>query len=297
MKKVLIFIFVVCASSFTGIYIFKDLINSVESIELISKSFLIVCVSTFFVSSMNRWAVPALFPKKIPKPSYLTNIANFFFGMGAVVFSYQLGVDLDIDFEKYVPSYDLINDANLQVVSLFFCMIGVLAYFFYAIIYGANKEINKLNKSLTPEMKNKIRLKIKRSVRVLKRRDILVDMLEYGKQNVNNGFVLQELKSHLENVLGYVEVDVNMAVALYFNENFKQHSSDNSKAVLSSEGYFRLLQYKDSKSAKIYSLIAIVISIILAVSTIIFSLNYKSTIKIEKQQYDLIIDNLKKASP
>lgn len=126
--------------------------------------------------------------------------------------------------------------------------------------------------------------------------DIVIQMLRFGKAKLIEGFTKQELVDHLTKT-GYNLNQVNNTVDLYFSNYFAFNTIKPQIHFLKPNGYFDLLQIdntlesrRQSKNANCIATIAIIISGLLALSTILMTIFYIPTVKLkeEKQQNDVI---------
>ncbi len=125
--------------------------------------------------------------------------------------------------------------------------------------------------------------------------DIVIQMLRFGKAKLIEGFTKQELVDHLTKT-GYNLNQVNNTVDLYFSNYFAFNTIKPQIHFLKPNGYFDLLQIENtieskrqSKNANSIATIAIIISGLLALSTILMTIFYIPTVKIieDKQQNEI----------
>ncbi len=111
----------------------------------------------------------------------------------------------------------------------------------------------------------------------MKKDDVVVEMLKFGKRNIEKGITKTQLENHLETNCDIKDIsNIKLTVALYWTENFKSHDKYPDKNILNSAGYFRYMQYIDIKNARKNSLYAKVfssISILIAAIAIYTSSN------------------------
>lgn len=124
-------------------------------------------------------------------------------------------------------------------------------------------------------------------------------MLRFGKNKLVDGFTKQELVDHLTNA-GYNINQVNNTVDLYFSNYFAFNTIRPQIHFLKPNGYFDLLQIdntiesrRQSKNANTIATIAIIISGLLALSTILMTIFYVPTVKIEDVKQEKNISNSK----
>lgn len=124
-------------------------------------------------------------------------------------------------------------------------------------------------------------------------------MLRFGKNKLVDGFTKQELVDHLTNA-GYNINQVNNTVDLYFSNYFAFNTIRPQIHFLKPNGYFDLLQIdntiesrRQSKNANTIATIAIIISGLLALSTILMTIFYVPTVKIEDIKQENNISNTK----
>lgn len=126
--------------------------------------------------------------------------------------------------------------------------------------------------------------------------DIVVQMLRFGKTKLIEGFTKQELIDYLINS-GFDLQQVNNTVGLYFNNYFAFNTTKPTSHFLKPNGYFDLLQIdntiesrRQSKNANRIATIAIFISGLLALSTILMTIFYIPTVKLDenKQMKEII---------
>ena len=114
-------------------------------------------------------------------------------------------------------------------------------------------------------------------------------MLTLGADRVDCGFTLSELYKKIN----YSTDDDNKlknTIAEFLSQNFSSDENEMpEKWYITPDGYSRYLQYKDIKTAKSNSLIAIIISIFLSFSSIMFSIFYTNSIKINNNQIEQLI--------
>ena len=129
--------------------------------------------------------------------------------------------------------------------------------------------------------------------------DIVIQMLRFGKNKLVDGFTKQELVDHLTNA-GYNINQVNNTVDLYFSNYFAFNTIRPQIHFLKPNGYFDLLQIdntiesrRQSKNANTIATIAIIISGLLALSTILMTIFYVPTVKIEDIKQENNISNTK----
>lgn len=122
-------------------------------------------------------------------------------------------------------------------------------------------------------------------------------MLRFGKNKLLDGFTKQELVDHLTNA-GYNINQVNNTVDLYFSNYFAFNTIRPQIHFLKPNGYFDLLQIdntiesrRQSKNANTIATIAIIISGLLALSTILMTIFYVPTVKIEDIKQEKNISN------
>jgi hypothetical protein len=138
---------------------------------------------------------------------------------------------------------------------------------------------------------------------------VFIKLLEYGEKTELNGTDFDEVVSWaVQNDILPSENDEKYSKQKYllrdlFFEVFILNSGSTEKTwVLKAEYYFKLLEFRELKESRIaaseakkYSNIAIVVSVIALVATIIIgSLQLKSSITISETQYIEVIDELKK---
>ena len=125
--------------------------------------------------------------------------------------------------------------------------------------------------------------------------DIVIEMLKFGKAKVT-GFDQQNLRTHLTN-LGFDlnNVNLNGTISLYFGQYFKNNTAVLNLYFMTPQGYFDLLNFeateqsrKFAKQANCYAILALLISSILALASIIISLSY-DTVKIEDKQFNKLL--------
>jgi len=128
--------------------------------------------------------------------------------------------------------------------------------------------------------------------------DIVIQMLRFGKTNLINGFTKQELVEHLTNN-GHNLNQVNNTVDLYFSNYFAYNTINPQIHFLKPNGYFDLLQIdntiesrRQSKNANTIATIAIIISGLLALSTILMTIFYIPTVKIKDVEQQKNISNV-----
>lgn len=124
-------------------------------------------------------------------------------------------------------------------------------------------------------------------------------MLRFGKNKLVDGFTKQELVDHLTNA-GYNINQVNNTVDLYFSNYFAFNTIRPQIHFLKPNGYFDLLQIdntiesrRQSKNANTIATIAIIISGLLSLSTILMTIFYVPTVKIEDIKQENNISNTK----
>jgi ABC-type multidrug transport system permease subunit len=124
-------------------------------------------------------------------------------------------------------------------------------------------------------------------------------MLRFGKNKLVDGFTKQDLVDHLTNT-GYNINQVNNTVDLYFSNYFAFNTIRPQIHFLKPNGYFDLLQIdntiesrRQSKNANTIATIAIIISGLLALSTILMTIFYVPTVKIEDIKQEKNISNTK----
>ncbi len=129
--------------------------------------------------------------------------------------------------------------------------------------------------------------------------DIVIQMLRFGKNKLVDGFTKQDLVDHLTNT-GYNINQVNNTVDLYFSNYFAFNTIRPQIHFLKPNGYFDLLQIdntiesrRQSKNANTIATIAIIISGLLALSTILMTIFYVPTVKIEDIKQEKNISNTK----
>ena len=128
--------------------------------------------------------------------------------------------------------------------------------------------------------------------------DIVIQMLRFGKAKLIEGFTKQELVDHLTKT-GYNLNQVNNTVDLYFSNYFAFNTIKPQIHFLKPNGYFDLLQIdntlesrRQSKNANNIATSAIIISGLLALSTILMTIFYIPTVKIEKVEQQKSLPNV-----
>lgn len=128
--------------------------------------------------------------------------------------------------------------------------------------------------------------------------DIVIKMLRFGKTKLVEGFTKQELVEHLTSS-GYNLDEVNNTVDLYFSNYFAFNTIKPQIHFLKPNGYFDLLQIdntiesrRQSKNANNIATSAIIISGLLALSTILMTIFYIPTVKIEKVEQQKSLPNV-----
>lgn len=128
--------------------------------------------------------------------------------------------------------------------------------------------------------------------------DIVIQMLRFGKTKLIDGFTKQELVEHLT-ITGYNLNQVNNTVDLYFSNYFAFNTIKPQIHFLKPNGYFDLLQIdntiesrRQSKNANTIATIAIIISGLLALSTILMTIFYIPTVKIKEVEQQKNISNV-----
>lgn len=117
---------------------------------------------------------------------------------------------------------------------------------------------------------------------------IIIKMLDYGVKMSREGRAItsNEMERYLQDVCKFEIDKISLILALYWSENFKFNKDEgaNTKHILSSTGYFRYLQYLDMQNARKNSLAAWIfssISILIAVSSLLYSSLNTSDVNIE----------------
>jgi hypothetical protein len=118
--------------------------------------------------------------------------------------------------------------------------------------------------------------------------DIVIQMLQFGKTKLIEGFTKNELVDHLTKV-GYNINQVNNIVDLYFSNYFAFNTIKPQIHFLKPNGYFDLLQIENtiesrrqSKNANSIATVSIIISGLLALSTIVMTIFYVPTVKLKE---------------
>lgn len=132
--------------------------------------------------------------------------------------------------------------------------------------------------------------------------DIVIEMLRFGRNNLNNGFTEPQMGNHLTE-LGFDLANNILVVDLYFRKYFSFNSppgqppiqNANTIHFLNPEGYFDLLQHestvqssKIAKSANYLSIISLSISALSLFISLYSIFNIENVTKIDQKQIDEI---------
>jgi hypothetical protein len=122
--------------------------------------------------------------------------------------------------------------------------------------------------------------------------DIVIAMLRFGKVRLHNGFTQQELSNHLTDIgFDLDNPNINGTISLYFKNYFYNNSAVPHLYFMHPQGYFDLLSFESTEQsrqfamqANKYALLALIISSLLALGSIIISLTDDKTFKIDPSQ-------------
>ncbi len=122
--------------------------------------------------------------------------------------------------------------------------------------------------------------------------DIVIEMLKFGKIRLHNGFTQQDLRDHLTNTgFDLNNLNINGTISLYFGNYFYNNSAVPHLYFMNPQGYFDLLNFDSTeqsrqfaKQANRYALLALIISSLLAIGSIIISLTDDKIFKIDPSQ-------------
>jgi magnesium-transporting ATPase (P-type) len=143
-----------------------------------------------------------------------------------------------------------------------------------------------------------------------KKKDMYLTALEYGEKSLNEGWpvTFNTLKKHLEGHGFIFETEEKERLLKDLSrESFHIYIEDGEKwkdapHYINTEGYFKLLDYRElkearssSKEARYYAIIAIVISIITLFVSIYFSNKaLNQDIKLDSNQFKVIEEAIEK---